>query len=279
MIEGAAKVRAMLCEYGYGEAESILDEWNLMYKWGPRVNQAPAYPAMKDHRGAACYAGVLCGLQEQSDVAAGAYFEADVVKEFCGIFDVDGMCIGGLTKGEEYFATVKPTKGFYAFKRFNTLYRLGEQVALSCDEDRLYATAAAGVDGVGTMIANVGMLYGYRVHGLLGGLVCLVGMCLPPMLVMLVISFFYSVFRDNYWVNAAMLGMQAAVVPIIASAARNMIKGSAPYPPCVFVIAASTALYLFTPINPVLLVLMGVVCGLLIGGYYERKEAGKHGSA
>lgn len=131
----------------------------------------------------------------------------------------------------------------------------------------------------GTMIANVGMLYGYRVHGLTGGLVCLVGMCLPPMLVMLVISFFYSVFRDNYWVNAAMLGMQAAVVPIIASAARNMIKGSVPYPPCVLVIAASTALYLFTPINPVLLVLLGVVCGLLIGGYYERKEAGKHGSA
>jgi hypothetical protein len=65
------------------------------------------------------------------------------------------MCIGGLTKGEEYFATVKPTKGFYAFKRFNTLYRLGEQVALTCDEERLYATAAAGADGVGTMIANV----------------------------------------------------------------------------------------------------------------------------
>ena len=130
----------------------------------------------------------------------------------------------------------------------------------------------------GTMIANVGMLYGYRVHGLTGGLVCLVGMCLPPMLVMLVISFFYGVFRDNYWVNAAMLGMQAAVVPIIASAARNMIKGSVPYPPCVLVIAASTALYLFADINPVLLVLMGVVCGLLIGGYYERKEAGKHGS-
>jgi hypothetical protein len=145
----------MLCEYGYGEAESILDEWNLMYKWGPRVNQAPAYPAMKDHRGAACYAGVLCGLQEQSDVAAGAYFEADVVKEFCGIFDVDGMCIGGLTKGEEYFATVKPTKGFYAFKRFNTLYRLGEQVALCGDAKPIYATAAAGADGVGMMVANV----------------------------------------------------------------------------------------------------------------------------
>lgn len=131
----------------------------------------------------------------------------------------------------------------------------------------------------GTMIANVGMLYGYRVHGLAGGLVCLVGMCLPPMLVMLLISAFYSAFRDNYWVNAAMMGMQAAVVPIIASAAGNMIKGTVQYPPCAIVIVASTVLYLFLEINPVLLVVMGVICGLLIGGYYEGMEAKKHGAA
>ena len=155
MVENAAKVRSMLCEFGYGEVESILDEWNLMYKWGPRENQRHAYPAMKDHRGAAFYAGVLCALQEHSDVAVGAYFEADVVKEFCGIFDVDGMCIGGLTDGEAFFATVKPTKGFYAFKRFNTLYRLGEQVTLSGDDKPVYATAAAGAEGVGVMVANV----------------------------------------------------------------------------------------------------------------------------
>lgn len=131
----------------------------------------------------------------------------------------------------------------------------------------------------GTMIANVAMLYGYRVHGLIGGLVCILGMCLPPMLVLIVISFFYTTFRDNYWVNAAMMGMQAAVVPIIANAAKNLIKGSAKYPPCVIVIAVSTALYLFVEINPVFLVLGGIVSGLLIGGWYEGKEAQKHGTA
>ena len=154
-IPDAAYVRKMLCEFGYGEVESILDEWNLMYKWGPRENQRHAYPAMKDHRGAAFYAGTLCALQEKTDVAIATNFEADIVKEFCGIFNVDGMCIGGLTKGEDYFATVTPTPGFYAFKSFNSLYRLGEQVALSCDNERLFATAAAGEDGVGTMVANV----------------------------------------------------------------------------------------------------------------------------
>lgn len=131
----------------------------------------------------------------------------------------------------------------------------------------------------GTMIANVAMLYGYRVHGLIGGLVCILGMCLPPMLVLMVISFFYTAFRDNYWVNAAMMGMQAAVVPIIANAAKNLIKGSAKYPPCIIVIAVSAALYLFVEINPVFLVLGGIVSGLLIAGWYERKEALQNGAA
>lgn len=131
----------------------------------------------------------------------------------------------------------------------------------------------------GTMIANVAMLYGYRVSGLPGGLVCVFGMCMPPMAVLVIISFFYTAFRDNYWVNAAMMGMQAAVVPIIANAARNLIKGSVKYPPCVLVVLASVTLYLFVEINPVFLVVMGVIAGLLIGGYYERKEGAVHGAA
>lgn len=131
----------------------------------------------------------------------------------------------------------------------------------------------------GIMIANVAMLFGYRAAGLAGGFICVLGMCLPPMVVLIIISFFYTAFRDNYWVNAAMLGMQAAVVPIIANAARNLIKGSVKYPPCVIVVAVSVALYLFVEINPVFLVVMGIFAGLAIGGYYERKEAGKHGIA
>lgn len=131
----------------------------------------------------------------------------------------------------------------------------------------------------GTMIANVAMLYGYRAAGLAGGLVCVFGMCLPPMAVLVVISFFYAAFRANYWVNAAMQGMQAAVVPIIENAAVNLVKGSVKYPPCVLVVLLSAGLYLFVDINPVFLVVIGIFAGLLIGGYYERKEEKGHGAA
>ena len=125
----------------------------------------------------------------------------------------------------------------------------------------------------GTMISNVAMLYGYRAGGLLGGFAAVFGMILPPLLVLIAISFCYNAFRSNHWVSAAMEGMQAAVVPIIFSAALNLIKGSLPYPPCVLVLAISVGLYLFTSINPILLVLMGVVLGLLIGSYYERMQS------
>ena len=131
----------------------------------------------------------------------------------------------------------------------------------------------------GTMIANVAMLYGYRVAGLAGGMVAVLGMVIPPMAVLIVISFFYNAFRTNYWVAAAMEGMQAAVVPIIASAAVGLVNGSVKYPPCAVVAVVCFALYVFLSVNAVVLVLLGIVSGLLIGEYYERKEDKPHGSA
>ena len=124
----------------------------------------------------------------------------------------------------------------------------------------------------GTMISNVAMLYGYRVGGLWGGLAAVFGMILPPLAVIVAISYFYAAFRTNPWVSAAMEGMQAAVVPIIFSAAINLVKGSMPYPPCVLLLLISVAVYLFTDLNPILLVILGVVLGLVIGSYYERRK-------
>lgn len=125
----------------------------------------------------------------------------------------------------------------------------------------------------GTMIANVAMLYGYRMGGLAGGLVCVFGMTVPPMLIMILICFGYQSFRDNYWVVAAMAGMQAAVVPIIASAAGSLIKGSLKYPPCVLVTAVCFLMYSMLEVNILVLILFGVVSGFVMGGYYERKGA------
>lgn len=123
----------------------------------------------------------------------------------------------------------------------------------------------------GTMIGNVAMLYGYRACGLLGGIIAVLGMCMPPMMILIAISFGYDAFRNNYWVAAAMEGVQAAVVPIIGAAALGLVKGSIKNLFSVAVLLASVVLYLFFHVSVVWLVVFGIFCGLVYGEIRERK--------
>ncbi|MBQ9099489.1 MAG: hypothetical protein IJY50_08710 [Clostridia bacterium] len=140
--------RSLLRENGYADAEILLDEWNYMGSWDT-INQPLYYPAMKDHRGAAYYAAMLCAMQRDTDIAIATYFEAAPSKEFCGIFNVKEMRVS-IRNG----ATMEPTKGFYAFKCFDSLYRMGSEVAVQGEAAGLQAIAATGACGSGVLIAN-----------------------------------------------------------------------------------------------------------------------------
>lgn len=128
----------------------------------------------------------------------------------------------------------------------------------------------------GTMIGNVAMLYGYRVGGMLCGIACVIAMITPPMIILSLITYFYTLFRENVWVMNAMTGVRAAIVPIIASAAINMVKGAFRFPPCYILTAVAFILYLFFGVGCAELVVIGIVGGILICEYYERGELKKH---
>ena len=127
----------------------------------------------------------------------------------------------------------------------------------------------------GLMIGNIAVLFGYREAGVLGGIASLVGVSLPPVAVLMVVTHFYTLFHDNLWVAAAMGGVRAAVVPIIASAVIGLAKAAFTTPPRVAVGVLTLLLYLFLHVNCVWLVVIGIVCGLLISEYHERREGGK----
>ena len=128
----------------------------------------------------------------------------------------------------------------------------------------------------GTMIGNIAMFYGYRVAGFWGGVACVLGMVLPPAVVLAVITYFYTTFREALWVAAAMRGVRAAVVPIILSALLGMLRGAFHYPPCFAVAILTFALYFFWNVSCVWLVVLGMVLGLLICEFYERKAQDVH---
>ena len=114
----------------------------------------------------------------------------------------------------------------------------------------------------GTMIGNVAMLYGCHAAGLAGGVACVLGVVLPPMAGL-----------------APMTGVRASIVPIMAAAALNLVKGAFRFPPCAAVAALAFVLYLFFDVSCVWLVLMGVVSGIALCEFYEQRGGNGHGAA
>ncbi len=139
----AEQFRSLMDACGYADAEMLLDEWNYMENWR---HQAPSYRKLIAMHGAAFCAASLIEMQH-SPTDAAAYFEADVVKEWCGIFEVEDMAIGLHNDGK-----LRPRKPFYAFRGYNELYRTGNEVFSESDTAGYFVCAAEK----GAMIAVYG---------------------------------------------------------------------------------------------------------------------------
>jgi chromate transporter len=89
-------------------------------------------------------------------------------------------------------------------------------------EDEMLNLAAIAQSSPGAVAVNASILLGYRVAGVPGALVTILGTILPPLITISIISFFYAAFRDNVIVNAVLKGMQAGVAAVIADVVINM---------------------------------------------------------
>lgn len=90
------------------------------------------------------------------------------------------------------------------------------------EEDEMLNFTAIAQSSPGPVAVNVAMLLGYRIAGVLGALVTILGTILPPLITLSVISIFYTAFRDNIVVNAVLKGMQAGVAAVIADVVLNL---------------------------------------------------------
>lgn len=91
-------------------------------------------------------------------------------------------------------------------------------------KDELVELAAAGKSLPGIMITNIAMLFGCRMYGWVGGVAAVLGITSPAVLILSAVTYGYDALCDNYWFHCAMRGIQAAVIPIIASAAYSLGK-------------------------------------------------------
>jgi len=93
------------------------------------------------------------------------------------------------------------------------------------DEQDMLDMVALAQSIPGAMAINTSMLVGHRLRGTKGSVVSMVGASLPPLLVISVISFFYTAFQTNPYVLALLRGMRGAVTAIMLVSAYSMMKG------------------------------------------------------
>ena len=122
----------------------------------------------------------------------------------------------------------------------------------------------------GTMIGNVAYLFGYHAAGFAGGILSVIGLVTPSMIILSVITIFYSKFKGNEYFAKAFVGVRAAVVPIIAVAAFKLRNGAFPVKVCYAVAAIACILSAVFNVNAVLIVCLGLLAGLLISRYYKE---------
>ena len=115
------------------------------------------------------------------------------------------------------------------------------------EQSDLLELIAVGKSLPGIMVANIVLLFGYQLAGPLGGILSAVGLCVPAVIVMTVVTAIYDLIKNNYWVFAALKDKIAIGLCL-----------------------AALCICLFTSISNLVLVIGGAVLGLVWMGVKEH---------
>lgn len=104
------------------------------------------------------------------------------------------------------------------------------------EEEEMLDITAIAQSSPGPIPINASVILGYRMYGVIGSLVAILGTALPPMIIISVISVFYTQFRSNRIIAIALQVMRAGVAAVIFDVVINLAKN---------VIATKRTLYIF----------------------------------
>lgn len=92
------------------------------------------------------------------------------------------------------------------------------------EEEEMLNLVAISQSAPGPIAVNTSIMVGYRIAGVLGSFVTILGTVLPPLIIITIIAQFYTAFKENKIVNALLLGMRAGVAAVIIDVIIKMVK-------------------------------------------------------
>ena len=146
------------------------------------------------------------------------------------------------------------------------------------DNEEMLDITALSQSAPGSITVNASILLGWRIAGLPGMLAAVLGAVLPPILILSVISLFYTAFASDRIVALALRGMRAGVAAVILdvvwSLGSDVVKERSILH--IAVMAAAFAAVCFFRVNVMLVILaaglIGAVRALWLKGQQRKEE-------
>ena len=123
----------------------------------------------------------------------------------------------------------------------------------------------------GPIAINSATYIGYTIGGFWGSVVATVAVCLPALTVMLALTKFFLKLKDNRYVHGVITGMRPVVVGMIAAAALLLIfpeqrADSSFIDHWSWILFAATLYASYKKVNPILLIALSAIAGIVIYG-------------
>ena len=90
------------------------------------------------------------------------------------------------------------------------------------EEDEMLDITAIAQSSPGPIPVNASVILGYRIHGILGSIVAILGTIIPPFVIISLISVFYKEFKSNQVIAIALQVMRAGVAAVILDVVVNL---------------------------------------------------------
>ena len=124
----------------------------------------------------------------------------------------------------------------------------------------------------GVFAVNMATNIGYKLKGVRGSVVAVLGNILVPVLIILLLAACFRHFRENQVVEALFKGLRPAVVALIAAPVFGMAKTARISWRNVWIPILSALLIWLLGVSPVLVILVAVAAGFVYGRLLSRKE-------
>lgn len=116
----------------------------------------------------------------------------------------------------------------------------------------------------GVLAVNMATSVGYRLKGLRGAAVAIVGNVLMPIVLILLLAVFFHTFRDNEWVARVFNGLRPAVVALIAAPVFQLSRSAQLTWRTAWIPLLAALLICLFGVSPVWIVLAAIVLGIIV---------------